>query len=41
MAELLEETKATSKYIREQGYHLVEVYERQWRRIKKTNPQVQ
>ena len=41
MAELLEETKATSKYIREQGYHLVEVYECQWRRIKKTNPQVQ
>ena len=41
MAELLEETKATSKYIREQGYHLVEIYECQWRRINKTNPQVQ
>ena len=41
MTELLEETKATSKYIKAQGYHLVQIYECQWRRIKKTNPQVQ
>ena len=39
MAELLEESKATSKYIR--GLHLVEIYECQWRRIKKINSQVQ
>ena len=41
MAELREETKETSKYIKDQGYHLVEIYECQWRRIKKTNSQVQ
>ena len=27
--------------IKDQGYHLVEIYECQWRRIKKTNSQVQ
>ena len=41
MAELREETKETSTYIKDQGYHLVEIYECQWRRIKKTNSQVQ
>ncbi|CAH3044868.1 unnamed protein product [Porites lobata] len=41
MAELREETKEISKYIKDQGYHLVEIYECQWRRIKKTNSQVQ
>ena len=41
MAELREETKETSKYIKDQGYHLVQIYECQWRRIKKTNSQVQ
>ena len=41
MTELLKETKETSKYIKDQGYHLVEIYECQWRRINKTNSQVQ
>ena len=41
MTELLKETKETSKYIKEQGYHLVEIYECQWRRMKKINSQVQ
>ncbi|CAH3017890.1 unnamed protein product, partial [Porites evermanni] len=41
MVELLEETKETSKYIKAQEYNLVEIYECQWRRIKKTNSQVQ
>ena len=41
MRELREETKEISKYIKDQGYHLVEIYECQWRRIKKTNSQVQ
>ena len=40
MTDLMEETKATSKYIKDQGYHLVEIYECQWRRHKKTNSQV-
>ena len=38
MTELLKET---SKYIKDQGYHLVEIYECQWRRINKTNSQFQ
>ena len=41
MKELLAETKANSKYIEEQGYQLIEVFECQWRRLKKTNSQVQ
>ena len=41
MKELLAETKANSKYIKEQGYQLIEVFECQWRRLKKTNSQVQ
>ena len=41
MTELLKETKETSKYIKDQGYHLVEIYECQWRRMKKNNSQVQ
>ena len=41
MTELLKETKETSKYIKDQGYHLVEIYECQWRRLKKTNSHVQ
>ena len=41
MAVLLEETKETSKYIKDQGWNLVEIYECQWRWIKKTNPQLQ
>ena len=41
MKELLAETKATSKYIKDQGYNLVEIFECHWRRLKKTNLQVQ
>ena len=41
MAELREENEETSKYIKDQGYHLVQIYECQWRRIQKTNSQVQ
>ncbi|CAH3160600.1 unnamed protein product [Porites lobata] len=41
MAELREETTANSKYIRDQGYNLVEMWECQWRRMKKTNSAVQ
>ena len=41
MKELLKETKANSKYIRDQGYNLVELWECEWRRLKKTSSQVQ
>ena len=41
MKELLKETKANSKYIRDQGYELVEMWECDWRRLKKTSSQVQ
>ena len=41
MAELREETTANSKYVRDQGYNLVEMWECQWRRMKKTNSAVQ
>ena len=40
MKELLAETKANSKYIEEHGAQLIEVFECQWRRLKKTNSQV-
>ena len=40
MTELLKETKEASQYIKDQGYHLVEFYECQWRRIKKNSSQV-
>ena len=41
MAELREETTSNSKYIRDQGYNLVEMWECQWRRMKTTNSAVQ
>ena len=41
MKELLKQTKANSKYIRDQGYNLVEMWECEWRRLKKTSSQVQ
>ena len=41
MVELLKETKANSKYIKDQGYQLVEMWECQWRRLKRTNSAVQ
>ena len=40
MNELLAATKANSKYIEEHGAQLIEVFESQWRRLKKTNSQV-
>lgn len=39
--ELLQETQAIYKYIKDQGYRVVEMWECQWRRIKKTSSQVQ
>ena len=41
MKELLKQTKANSKYIRDQGYNLVEMWECEWCRLKKTSSQVQ
>ena len=38
--ELLKETKTNSKYIRDQGYKVVEMLECDWRRLKKTSSQV-
>ena len=40
MVELLKETKDISKYIKDQGYKLIEMWECQWRRLKRT-PAVQ
>ena len=37
MKELLKQTKANSKYICDQGYNLVEMWECEWRRLKKTS----
>ena len=37
MAKLLEETRANTEYIRNKGYNVVERWEREWRRMKKTN----
>ena len=41
MAELLEETRANTEYIRNKGYNVVEMWECEWRRLKKTNNEVQ
>lgn len=41
MIELREETEANSQYIRDQGYELVELWECEWRRMKKNNPLLQ
>ena len=40
MAELRENTKNISDYIRAQGYHLIEMYECQWESMKRYNPSV-
>ena len=37
MAELSEETEENSQYIRDEGYDLVQIWECQWRHMKKTN----
>ena len=41
MAELREETEENSLYIREAGFNLVEMWECEWRRIKRNNLNVQ
>ena len=37
MAEIREETRAITEYIRSKGYNVVEMYECQWREMKRTN----
>ena len=41
MAELLEETRANTEYIRSKGYRVVELYECEWRQLKRTNRELQ
>ena len=41
MTELRQETEENSQYIREKGFNLVEIYECQWRRMKRSNPDIQ
>ena len=41
MAEIREETRANTEYIRSTGYNVVEMYECQWREMKKTNHELQ
>jgi hypothetical protein len=38
VAELREETRANTEYIQSEGYTVVELWECEWRRMKKTNP---
>ncbi|KAK3705281.1 hypothetical protein QZH41_008170 [Actinostola sp. cb2023] len=40
LSELRTETEANTEYIQDHGYEVVEVWECEWRRIKKTNPSV-
>ncbi len=40
MKELYEETMATTQYLRDQGYTVVEIHECEWRRQKKNNPAI-
>ena len=40
MAELRQETEENSQFIREKGFNVVEIYECQWRRIKRSNPDI-
>ena len=41
MAKIREETRANSEYIRSKGYNVVEMYECQWREMKKANCELQ
>ena len=41
MAELLEETRANTEYIRSKGYRVIELYECEWRQLKRTNRELQ
>ena len=38
MVDLRQETEANSQYIRGEGFNLVEMWECEWRRLKKSNP---
>ena len=35
MAEMREETRANAEYIRSKGYRVVEIYECEWRQLKR------
>ena len=41
MAELLEQTRANTEYIRSKGFRVVERWECEWRDMKKTNRELQ
>lgn len=41
MVELMEETERNSQYIRDEGYNLVEMWECEWRRMKRSNRNIQ
>ena len=41
MAEIREETRANTEYIKSKGYHVVEMWESEWRDLKKTNRELQ
>ena len=41
MVELLEETRAHTEYIRSKGYTVVEMWECEWRQLKRTNRELQ
>ena len=41
MSELLEETRANTEYIRSKGYRVVELWECDWRQMKRTNQELQ
>ena len=41
MSELLEETRANTEYIRNKGYRVVEMWECEWRQMKRTNQELQ
>ncbi|CAH3039910.1 unnamed protein product, partial [Porites evermanni] len=41
MSELLEETRANTEYIRSKGYRVVEMWECDWRQMKRTNQELQ
>ena len=40
MVDLRAETEMNSNYIRNEGYHLVETWECEWRELKKSNNEV-
>ena len=41
MAEIREETRANTEYIRSKGYHVTEMYECAWRQMSSTNRELQ